>query len=316
MGDKPMAPAGMQTAEEAAVLRGNRPGAAGLPPERAGAIGPAADAPLRGHAARDAAVALGQRLLLLARTIETEVVPRLVLVHRGQTEAGRMHEPPIHDADIFGLAADILANDGEAAVARVEEVRGRGATLEHVSLGLMAPVARRLGVMWEDDHCTYTEVTMGVWRLQQLLRSLSPVFQPGTDPARGENRRAMIVAVPGEDHSFGTDIVAGLLRLSGCEVCNEPAATAGEVERRVRRERFAIVGLSAGCSSDLERIAALIARVRRAAGGQAIGVMVGGYIFSQDPQGALRVGADAVALDARHAARQAESLLGLLGTGN
>ncbi|MFC0389427.1 cobalamin B12-binding domain-containing protein [Muricoccus vinaceus] len=311
MGEKPMEPG---TAEIAGKTGGGRHHA----PDDAAFYASdteAGEAPARG-VVRDAAVALGQRLVLLARTIETEVVPRLVLVHRAPPSLSRARTPPVRAKDITRLAASLLAHDTEAAAARVEEVRSRGATLEHVSLDLMAPVARRLGEMWADDDCTYTDVTLGVWRLQQLLRGLSPVFQPQSDPARGEHRRALIVAMPGEDHSFGTDIVAGLLRLSGWEVCNEPAATGGELSRRVRRERFAIVGLSAGCSDDLTAMAALIAGIRRAAGGQAIGVMVGGYVFTQQPQGALRVGADAVALDARHAVRQAESLLGLLGAGH
>ena len=316
MGDKPMPPIGAHMTENAGT-RGHRASEAAAHLSAGGAeADPRVRAVLRDNPAREAALALGQRLLLLARTVETEVVPRLVLVHRPMPSLDSVHTPPVNDADIEGLVANILANDNEAASARIDEVRSRGATLEHVSLDLMAPAARRLGELWEEDHCTYTEVTLGIWRLQGLLRGLNAMFQPQSDAARGENRRALIVAMPGESHSFGTDIVAGLLRLSGWEVCNEPVATAPELARRVQRDRFAVVGLSAGCSNDLDAMASLIAKVRRAAGGQAIGVMVGGYVFSQNPEGALRVGADAVALDARHAARQAESLLSLLGTGN
>ncbi|TPG58553.1 cobalamin-binding protein [Roseomonas nepalensis] len=325
MGDKPMAPGSAQMAEDNGAFGRHAPE---VPPpypdeqdtpESLDALresGLVADAAPRLSLAKEAALALGQRLVLLARTVETEVVPRLVLVHRASPPQARPRVQPITASDVSALTASILANDREAAVARIEEARARGATLEHIGLDLMAPVARRLGELWEEDHCTYTDVTLGVWRLQGLLRALNPVFQPQSDPARGEARRALIVAIPGEDHTFGTDIVAGLLRLSGWEICNEPAATAAELARRVQRDRFAIVGLSAGCSGDLGSMATLITKLRRAAGGQAIGVMVGGYIFNQNPEGALRVGADAVALDARHAARQAESLIGFLGTGN
>ena len=49
--------------------------------------------------------------------------------------------------------------------------------LELLFLRLLAPAARRLGELWEGDLCTFTDVTIGLSHLQQVLRELSPVFE-------------------------------------------------------------------------------------------------------------------------------------------
>ncbi|WP_376097132.1 B12-binding domain-containing protein [Roseomonas sp. CCTCC AB2023176] len=248
---------------------------------------------------------------VLSRTIAEEIIPRLLLVHRNAPTAEEARRPPVDGTDVAALATALLADDGPAAEEAVEAVRGRGATLEHVALDLMAPAARRLGTMWVEDDCSYTDVTLGIWRLQRILRGLSPLFESRADQVRGGTRRALITVMPGENHSFGTDIVAGFLRLAGWEVSNEPSGTSAELAKRVRHDPARIIGLSCGCIEDLEPLATLVSAVRRAAA-QPVGVMVGGQVFAKAPRRALRLGADAVAHDARHAVRQAERLLQLL----
>ena len=317
---KPMGPGGTNAAGSAERIRRRAPDESLLAaPDRPaeGFIDRHADRPEAMPPAPQAgirrAITEADRMMLLSRTVETEVVPRLVLVHRAPPAPGRGRTPPVRPRDVTTLARHILADDGVASEGVIEAARSRGATLEQVALELMAPVARRLGEMWDQDDCTYTDVTMGVWRLQGLLRALSPVFQPQSDPAHGHARRAMITVMPGESHAFGTDMVSGFLRLSGWEVCNEPVATAEELARRIGRDSITVAGLSCGCGDNLPEIATLLSTIRRAAGGRPVGIMVGGHVFTNAPQSALVLGADAVALDARHAVRQAESLLRLLG---
>ncbi len=249
---------------------------------------------------------------LLSHTVETEVVPRLLLIHRGPPSAEEARVPPVGADDVAGLVAALLADQGAKADGIIEAVRARGATLEQVSLDLMATAARRMGEMWVDDECTYTDVTLGVWRMQGLLRALSPVFEARCDHVRGGGRRALIAVAPGENHAFGTDMVSGFLRLSGWEVSNEPTISADALADRVRRDPATVIGISFGCSDDLQALAGLVTLVRRAAG-RPVGIMVGGHIVTKSPTLALRTGADAIALDARHSVRQAEGLLQLLG---
>src|SRR5271165_4789126 len=88
------------------------------------------------------------RMARLLRTIEGEIVPRLVLARRAaQASAGAdatAGKRP-DDADVTELVRLLLAHDVGVASAYVETIRQRGASFEAVCLCLLAPAARELG---------------------------------------------------------------------------------------------------------------------------------------------------------------------------
>jgi methanogenic corrinoid protein MtbC1 len=205
----------------------------------------------------------------------------------------------------------ILAHDVVVASAYFEAMRSRGVSLEALYLHLLAPAARRLGEFWSDDRCDFTEVTVALGRLQQALRELSPAFRNEAKP-REHGRRALLMPAPGEQHTFGLFMVAEFFRRAGWDVWGGPPSSSNDLTGMVRAEWFDVVGLSVGCESRLDVLAAGIRAIRRASRNRAIGVMVGGPTFVMHPELVALVGADATAADARQAAFQAESLVSLL----
>ncbi len=172
-----------------------------------------------------------KQMARLVRTIEGEIVPRLVLarwVPQSSFQAQRAGlglggcaaqrpgpEQPggdgPDDADVKELVRVLLAHDVSVASALVETVRQRGASLEAVCLGLLAPAARELGLLWEEDECDFMQVTVGLCRLHHLLRELSPEFQ-GDNSVQRVDRNILLAPLPGEQHTFGITIVAQFLR--------------------------------------------------------------------------------------------------------
>jgi methanogenic corrinoid protein MtbC1 len=168
--------------------------------------------------------------------------------------------------------------------------------------------------MWEEDLCDFTEVTIGLWRLQHALRELRPVFLAGTNgefanPRQGP--RILLVPLPGEQHSFGLSMVFEFFCRAGWLASCGAVASSGELATMVRRESFAVVGLSVATMDRLETVASEIRAVRRASRNPDIGVMVGGPAFVDHPEFAALVGADATAIDGRQAVFQAQGLLTL-----
>jgi methanogenic corrinoid protein MtbC1 len=253
---------------------------------------------------------------LLARAVADEVVPRLVAAQRAAAtadaapyEAGTTAGPE----DVVALVALIVTSDVPTALAFVETLRARGATLDRLYLDLLAPAARRLGQLWAEDLCSFADVTMGLARLQHVVRELSPAFVvDGRTP--DVRRRIALLPVPGEQHSFGLVMVAEFFLRAGWDVWSDPCATEAEMLALVEREWFAVVGLSVGCDSLVQRLPALIRGIRRTSCNPEIGVMVGGRVFAENPGLAALVGADATAADGRRATLQAETLLALLPT--
>ena len=119
-------------------------------------------------------------------------------------------------------------------------MRQRGATLDLVCLELLAPAARELGRLWEQDECDFMQVTLALCRLHQLLRVLSAEFR-GEEVAHELERRILLAPFPGEQHTFGVALVAEFLQRAGWEVWQELPSCTEEILKLVRRNWFAVI---------------------------------------------------------------------------
>ena len=253
-----------------------------------------------------------RRVALLAHTIENEVIPRLLLAREVPAAAERAGEAGPDTADVEALVALAMRNDLAGSVAFLSVLRTRGMSLERLYLDLLAPAARRLGVMWAEDTCDFTTVTVGLCCLQQIVMEHSAAFRPRMAP-RDIDRRVLLAPAPGEQHSFGLLLVGEFFHRQGWDVHSATGANAAELVALVRRQWFAAVGLSIACESRLDIIASVIRDMRRTARNARMGVLVGGRVFTDRPELTALVGADAMANDAQGAVLKAETMLALLG---
>ena len=242
----------------------------------------------------------------LVRALELEVIPRLARSHRAPPRAPTLDQPASAEVEAFTAC---LIDDSEAAlVLAVDGLRLRGASVESLYLGLFAAAARRLGVLWEEDRCDFCTVTVGLGRLQRLLRELSPAFGAEIEHPIG-GRRAMLAQPPDEQHSFGLSIVAEFFRRAGWEIHGGPGGAASQPAARVRAEWFDMVGFSIGSELRLPWLRTTVAHVRQASRNAAVVVLVGGPLFLLHPEWVAEVGADGTAQDARQAPVLAEAMI-------
>ncbi len=248
----------------------------------------------------------------LARTIEGEIIPRLKLAHAAQSPTAcecRAFEATGHITpdDILAFAKLVIANEVGVALAHIEVVRAQGSSLDCIFLDLLAPTARIMGDMWLADECSFIDVTIGLARLQQIVRDLSADFEPELDEAR-PRRRALLMPAPGEQHSLGIAMVEQFFRRAGWEVAASPQ-NASELLGTVRKDWFAMVGFSVGCVELIDSLQTVIRSMRHTSRNPDLVVMVGGAAFSDQPELVSRVGADAMAVDGRQAVLAANGLL-------
>lgn len=288
-------------------------------PEADAAFDQAAVARMRPAGAQRAPAAAARRrrnrVAVLARALETDIIPRLLLAHRNAAHAAYI------DSVIGGVpgAEDVRALTGLAiqadlpgALAYLEGLRARGASLDRIYLDLLAPVARRLGVMWEEDTCDFTTVTIGLSCLHQLVREYSPAFTQRARRAEPD-RRVLLAPAPGEQHSFGILVVEQFFRGAGWDVWSGAGVERHEILEAAQRVWFGVAGFSLACEDHLGALAMLIRDVRRASRNAGVGILVGGPLFIERPELVALVGADATAADGRQATLQAETMLALLG---
>ena len=245
----------------------------------------------------------GGRMARLARAIEEEIIPRLMLAHR-TVQACPL--PPasegrtISEADVREFAKMVLSHDESVALACIETMRARGTSIEVIYLGLLAPTARYLGDLWSQDLCDFMDVTAALGRLQHLLRSLSASFESPVEPT-ADGRRLLLSAAPGEQHTFGLAVVGEFFRRAGWDVAGGPWDASGQTPGFVATEWFDMVGFSLAAEVHADALRGCIEEVRHASMNPDIGIMVGGPIFIMRPDLLAGVHADLVATDGREA---------------
>jgi len=247
----------------------------------------------------------------LSRTIESEVIPRLMLAHR--VDPGWAIEPAEEIAgasagSIEEFARLVLQSDPGLATSYIEARRAEGVALDRIFLELMAPTARLLGEYWEQDVCDFTQVTIGLSLLQQMLRKYSPASSVDGE-ANAESRHALVMPAPGEQHTFGICMVEEFMRSGGWHVEHHPAKSSDEIVSVVRDNWYSVVGLSLSSEYFYATLGECISNIRRASRNSLVGVMVGGPFFIEHPELTKSIGADATAVNGPDAVVQARALV-------
>jgi len=241
----------------------------------------------------------------LASIVSREIVPRLLDLCAAVPAKVSDQRPQPTQEDILTLAKLVLSPDTRAAAAFVIELREQGLAMDDLFVGLLEPAARQLGKLWEDDKCDFIDVTLGVARLQQMLAIYNRAYE---HPAFNAHRRILMASAPGEQHSFGTAMVARFLRAGGWDVQLEFGLAEQGVVELARRQWFAVVGLTVAIDRHLDGLADTIRQIRIASRNKAIGIMVGGPAFTRNPDLVTEVGADSTAANAPAAVITAQLL--------
>lgn len=241
----------------------------------------------------------------LARLVESEILPRLMLAHREPAPIERLRgrQRPSPD-QIARFCTLLLAPSGQDVAPHVLGLLDEGVSVEGLLLDLLTPAARHLGTLWEEDECDFVQVTLGLNRLQTVARDLCGLMERDGLPEHG--RRVLLAGCPQETHLFGLALVASFFRDAGWAVSRAESPQAVEI---ARDEWFDVIGLTLSCEVFLPAMAETIAVLRKVSRNPGVRILVGGSLFLRQPEQVARVGADATAADGRLAPKVAESLL-------
>jgi methanogenic corrinoid protein MtbC1 len=243
----------------------------------------------------------------LAHLIEDEVIPRLLVAHRSDQRPASHAMPVIPPGFVQAFTLAAMAEEVSPLLVRLEDLLAGGVTVERICLHVLAPAARQLGEMWEEDACDFVDVTMGLWRLQELVHCLSS-RQPAPCSV-DEAPDALFGAVAGEQHMLGVRIVEEFFARAGWNTFTTPPVSEDELAGLVAGKAFDLVGLTIATDLHIGTVARAIATLRRASRNPAIVVIVGGKLLVERPEIVVELGADAAPSDAPSALVMAEQLV-------
>jgi methanogenic corrinoid protein MtbC1 len=228
----------------------------------------------------------------IRRLVEGELLPRFLISHHAgpmpPSFIARAAEGASHPRfDEFLTLVRAPSTDDEVR-GWLEELLDEGQTVETVLAELLAPVARRMGALWDEDECDFFEVTLVCNRLQRAIRRLASRFRERSPSGAGS---VLVTALPHAQHTLGMLMVSETLARYGFDVSLGDPFVPG-----VDPFGFDVVALSVTRSEEVSAAETLIADIRRRAPGAQI--LVGGAVFREDPGLISRIGADGWAEDA------------------
>ena len=241
----------------------------------------------------------------LEQIVEADIGPRLFLFHHEAMAVPPPENGPT-SADVRRLAELVIGTDEAATAAHFEKVCAEQHSYPTLLAHFVAPAARLLGEFWKEDICDFFEVTIGVGRLQTFMdRLTTPEPVSAADP----RRKALLIALPGETHVLGIHIVAKVMEAAGWDVTVEEHLPAEHNARTAAREWFGVIGVTVSSESRVEQAARTVAAIRASSLNQRVAFIAGGAALVEEPELALRIGAEAAGFDAPTAPFLASHLL-------
>ena len=247
----------------------------------------------------------------LSTLIESEIIPRLMVAHTTSIMTTAMpvdDEQAIDFAEVEAFAPLVMQVEADALLMHIESILARGIAFDTLMVDLLAPTARLLGAFWEDDRCDFVDVTMGLWRLQEVVHEISGRLPTDRLHSAGA-RRALFATMPGDQHNFGTVVIDEMFRRDGWLTDRISDAETPGLLKRVADDWFDMIGLTISCDCHIANLPSTIAALRNVSRNSQVCVMVGGRVFSANPELAVQVGADGTARDAKLALKTAVKLV-------
>lgn len=246
----------------------------------------------------------------LEPALEKEIIPRLMMAF--QQPHGELRNAPSASSpagDLPEMVDIVLNHDVISAVNYIQGLRNGGASLQSLYLSLITDTARKLGDMWAEDECSFFDVTVGVSRLQQVMLEFSHCFCSQYRQREPAENTALIVPMPGEQHSFGQFMVVEFFRRAGWNVHASAPRSIDTLELLVSQQHFDLVGLSVSGDRFVDQLSPTIDRLREASFNSELKVLIGGRSVAVRDSLVDEVGADATAGDGSAAVAAADRLV-------
>lgn len=234
--------------------------------------------------------------------------PSLSLVAQVSGDDSSLKQPAFSEADILEFARLSLRDSPGEMLNFVDAHLAKGRSVETIYVELLAPAARKLGSDWEEDSQDFVDVTMGLWRIQEILRELSSRVPP-TPRGFAHQRSALFSTLPGEQHSFGTLMIAECFERAGwhTEVLIEP--TQSELNAKCAGQHFDLVGLTVSRDCPTAKLRGVVSSIKTIGHNAETRILLGGRFINEHPGLVRECGADGTASDALSAVSLADQLV-------
>jgi methanogenic corrinoid protein MtbC1 len=194
--------------------------------------------------------------------------------------------------------AALRRGDHRAALRMSEERVKDARDVVALYLEVFQPAMYEIGAFWECGDVSVAQEHLATAIVGRIMASLYPQIL-GQARLKG---RAVITAVPNEQHELGARMAADLLEIDGWDVRYLGANTPIEdLLLMIQAVRPVFVGLSVSVTFNVHRAQQVVSAIRSVSDFQNTRVLAGGRVFLEMPRVGGSIGADGVAGSATEA---------------
>ncbi len=191
---------------------------------------------------------------------------------------------------VQGLIAASLTGSKHAFTELLGELRRSRISLAALADLYIPEAARRMGMLWHEDDMSWMDVTIGVGRMQSLLREIGMAWV--ADQAADTGHGAVMMLVPDrEQHTLGPMVAMGQLRRLGVSVCLRIAPSFNELRSLVASRQFDGILISVATKEKLEHVGKTVQFLKSVLV-KPCPIVVGGAVMSNVKDPAACTGAD------------------------
>ena len=237
----------------------------------------------------------------LQKALVSHVIPQLL-----DTAVRTYAKSALLPAHSVWLGQACISDDPKAAEAYARSLLAQEFDIESLFLDAIPETARLFHDWWNDEEIDFIQVTSGIFRLEELVYSLSSEFILGGKlQAPGRQLSALLLKPPGSHHSLGLLLLSQYFKRQGWQVFSASQFSEEDMCSAVRSEWVDLIGFSLSEDQQIPGIKKLIARLRKQSANPQAQVMVGGPLLRVCADLAQSVDADFSCLRADQAQLQA-----------
>lgn len=238
----------------------------------------------------------------LQKTLVSHVIPQLL-----DTAVRTYAKSTLLPAHSVGLGQACISDDPKAAEAYARSLLAQEFDIESLFLDTIPEAARLFHDWWNEEEIDFIQVTSGIFRLEELVYSLSSEFILGGKlQAPGRQLSALLLKPPGSHHSLGLLLLSQYFKRHGWQVFSASQFSEEDMCSAVKSEWVDLIGFSLSEDQQIPGIKKLMARLRKQSANPQVQVMVGGPLLRKRADLAQSVGADFACLRADQAQLQAK----------
>ncbi len=208
-----------------------------------------------------------------------------LLADRGVKTVADLREPLVQE-----LMKASTSGTRQAFAALLAEMRRARISLPALADVYIPEAARRLGNFWLEDQMSWMDVSIGVGRMQSLLREIGVAWVADRAGDAG-NGTVMLIIPDREQHTLGPMLAMSQMRRYGVSVCLRIAPSVEELRDLTMTRRFDGVLISVATKEKLGDAARTI-KFLRAAMSTPCPIVIGGAVMSKVEDPASLAGGD------------------------